>query len=122
MSSVADSQDLQNTAPFENQYLQPFQILIGMINLITLIYDQYKLIYKISYTFSLIKVMSINMPKIYSYDFKISVINFYYSKFWNITYALHIFNASKSTIYNWISLHKNDLLFPISNLRSSYNR
>jgi len=36
----------------------PFQILIGMINLITLNYDQYKFIYKICFTFSVVKVIN----------------------------------------------------------------
>ena len=39
-------------------HLQPFQILIGIINLITLNYDQYKFIHKICFTFSVVNVMS----------------------------------------------------------------
>lgn len=62
------------------------------------------------------------MPKIYSYELKISVVNFYYSKFWNIKDAINIFNVSKSTMYDWINLYKNNMLTKSTNIRTTYNR
>lgn len=93
-----------------------------MIKLVTLLFFK-KYECKISsFTFSIIKVVHIIMPKTYSYEFKLSVINFYYSKFWNISDAIKIFNASKSIMYKWINLYKNKLLIRDTNIRTTYNR
>jgi transposase len=62
------------------------------------------------------------MPKIYSYELKLSVMNFYHSKYWKIKDAVYILNVSKSTIYNWIDLYKNNMLTQTTNIRTSYNR
>jgi transposase len=58
------------------------------------------------------------MPKIYSDNFKRSVINFYNSDLFSISNSLLIFNISKSTLYNWINFytHTNNFL----NERSNY--
>ena len=60
------------------------------------------------------------MPKIYSIELKLSVINFYYSDLFTIENTLSIFNISKSTLYNWVNLHKNNLLNLQSNIRTPY--
>jgi len=58
-----------------------------MIELVTLLFFK-KYECKISsFTFSIIKVVHIIMQKTYSYEFKLSVINFYYSKFWKISHC-----------------------------------
>ena len=62
------------------------------------------------------------MPKVYPYELKKSVVNFYKSELWDIKEALKIFNVSKSSIYAWIDLNKNNLLFETSNVRSDYER
>lgn len=62
------------------------------------------------------------MPKLYPYELKISVVNFYNSELWNIQNALEIFNISKSSIYNWISLYKDNKLCDAINVRTSYDR
>lgn len=62
------------------------------------------------------------MPKIYSHELKKSVINFYKSNIWNINDALQIFNVSKSSIYSWIKLDKENLLFIDLNVRCNYER
>ena len=59
------------------------------------------------------------MPKIYSIDTKLSLINFYNSELFTIVNALYIFNISKSTLYNWINLY-NEQLLHVSNNRSTY--
>ena len=61
------------------------------------------------------------MPKIYSLDLKISVIAFYNSDLFTIENCLYIFNISKSTLYNWINLNKQNDLQIISNKRNNYN-
>jgi len=61
------------------------------------------------------------MPKIYSYDLKISIINFSKSSYWDINEAIKIFNVCKSTIYNWLNLNKINMLPIKSNIRTSYN-
>lgn len=61
------------------------------------------------------------MPKIYSTCFKRSVVNFYNSDLFTIINALNIFDISKSTLYNWINLDKQNLLDSPSNIRCSYN-
>ena len=43
--------------------LQPFQILIGMTNLITLNYDQYKFIYKICES-DMSKILNVNVRQL----------------------------------------------------------
>ncbi len=55
----------------------------------------------------------IYVPKIYSIDTKLSLINFYNSDIFTIANALHIFNISKSTLYN-------KQLLCVSNNRSTY--
>lgn len=60
------------------------------------------------------------MPKIYSYDLKISIINFSKSSYWNINKAIKIFNVCKSSIYNWINLNKLNMLQIKSNIRTMY--
>jgi transposase len=60
------------------------------------------------------------MPKIYSYDLKMSVINFRKSCDWNLDNAVKIFGASKSSIYGWIKMYSNDLLIRNSNVRTFY--
>ncbi len=62
------------------------------------------------------------MPKVYSYELKIAIIKFYYSKFWNIKDAVKIFSVSKSCIYEWIKLYKNKLLTKSTNIRTTYER
>ena len=44
--------------------------------------------------------------------------NLNYSKFWNISDAIKIFNASKSIMYKWINLYKNKLLIRDTNIRA----
>ncbi len=46
----------------------------------------------------------------YSFEFKKSVVNFYKSEIWDIECAIEIFQISKSSMYNWINLDKNNLL------------
>ena len=41
------------------------------------------------------------MPKIYSVNFKSSVLNFYFSDLFIIDNTIYIFGISKSTLYNW---------------------
>lgn len=60
------------------------------------------------------------MPKIYPLCLKMSVINFYNSELFTVTNTLNIFNISKSTLYNWINLDKQNLLPSFSNIRVSY--
>ena len=60
------------------------------------------------------------MPKLYSVDFKLSVINFYNSDLFTIQNTLAIFNISKATLYNWINIHNNGLSFNNSNFRKPY--
>jgi transposase len=60
------------------------------------------------------------MPKIYSYNFKISVINFYNSDLFTIENCLNIFNISKTCLYNWVKLYNNNLLPIRSNIRNNY--
>jgi transposase len=60
------------------------------------------------------------MPKIYSYDLKISIINFNKSSYWDINEAINIFNVCKSTIYNWLNLYKINMLPVKSNIRTLY--
>jgi len=60
------------------------------------------------------------MPKVYSYELKIAVINFKNSSHWNINDAIKIFETSKSSIYEWINLHQNGLLVKESNIRKTY--
>ena len=62
------------------------------------------------------------MPKVYPYELKKSVVNFYKSELWDIKEALKIFNVSKSSIYGWIDLNKNNLLLETSNVRGDYER
>ena len=61
------------------------------------------------------------MPKIYSVDFKSSVLNFYFSDLFTIDNAIYIFGISKSTLYNWVNgLHKSNTITK-SNIRTKYN-
>ena len=60
------------------------------------------------------------MPKIYSYDLKISIIKFNRTSYWNIKEAMHIFGVSKSSIYGWINLFKLNKLSITSNIRTTY--
>ena len=46
------------------------------------------------------------MPKIYSVDFKSSVLNFYFSDLFTIDNTIYIFGISKSTLYNWVESFK----------------
>lgn len=62
------------------------------------------------------------MPKLYPYELKISVVKFYKSELWSIQYALEIFNVSKSSIYNYINLEKDNSLTESSNVRDNYER
>jgi len=62
------------------------------------------------------------MPKVYSYELKKSVVNFYKSELWDIMNALKIFQVSKSSMYSWIDLDKNNLLLETSNVRCNYER
>ncbi len=62
------------------------------------------------------------MPKIYSHELKKSVVNFYKSNIWSIDNALQIFNVSKSSIYSWIKMDKENLLFKDSNVRCDYEK
>lgn len=45
------------------------------------------------------------MPKIYTTDLKLSVINFYNSDLFTIENCTNIFNISKSSLYNWVNLN-----------------
>ena len=60
------------------------------------------------------------MPKIYSLDFKLSVLKFYNSDLFTIDNTICIFGISKSTLYNWVNLHKKNLLCIPSNIRTFY--
>lgn len=60
------------------------------------------------------------MPKIYSHDLKISIINFNKSSYWDINEAINIFEVSKSSIYNWINLYNSNMLPIKSNVRTAY--
>lgn len=60
------------------------------------------------------------MPKIYSFDIKIAVVNFYKTDLFTIENALNIFNISKSSLYNWIKLDNKSELVSKSNIRDSY--
>lgn len=60
------------------------------------------------------------MPKIYSPEFKLSVINFYNSDLFTIENTKAIFGISKSSLYNWINLYKQNLLHNAPNIRHFY--
>jgi transposase len=60
------------------------------------------------------------MPKIYDYNFKLSVINFYNSEMFTIQNVINIFNISCSTLYNWVNAFKNNKLEQINNNRTKY--
>ena len=60
--------------------------------------------------------------KIYPYELKKSVVNFYKSNIWSIDNALKIFNVSRSSIYAWIQLDKDFLLLEDSNIRNNYKK
>lgn len=60
------------------------------------------------------------MPKIYSTNFKESVIRFYNCDEFTIQIAIKIFKISKSTLYNWIKENKNNNLQNITNKREKY--
>lgn len=61
------------------------------------------------------------MPKLYSFDFKQSVINSYINMNFSVVFTLQIFSISKSTLFNWIKLYRSDLLLPVQNVRSTYS-
>jgi transposase len=60
------------------------------------------------------------MPKIYSYDLKISIVKFNKSNYWDINEATNIFSVCKSSIYNWINMYKLNMLQIKSNIRPIY--
>lgn len=60
------------------------------------------------------------MPKLYSFDFKQSVINSYINMNFSVQITLQIFHISKSTLFNWIKLYRSNLLLPVQNIRSTY--
>ena len=60
------------------------------------------------------------MPKLYSFDFKKSVINSYLNLHFSVHFILQIFHISKSTLFNWVKLYRMDLFSPIQNIRSFY--
>jgi len=60
------------------------------------------------------------MPKIYPYELKLAVINFYKSSHWDHNDAHKIFSVSVSRMYEWINLFKNNLLKKESNVRTNY--
>jgi len=61
------------------------------------------------------------MPKLYSFDFKKSVINSYLNLHYSVHSVLQIFHISKSTLFNWVNLYRNNLFSPVQNIRSFYN-
>lgn len=61
------------------------------------------------------------MPKIYSVDFKSSVLNFYFSDLFTIDNTIYIFGISKSTLYNWVNSFQKSNTITKSNIRTKYN-
>ena len=61
------------------------------------------------------------MPKIYSHDLKLAIINFNKSELWNIDEAIKIFGSSRSSIYSWIKLNKESLINLQFSCREEYN-